>query len=457
MVTDAEAGLVDVVVVHKLDRFSRNLMTTLDTLQRLERAGIGFVSISEAMDFTTPIGKVILATLGAFAEYYSANLSAETRKGKTERKKQGLYNGVLAFGATKGEDGIPVPNPKAHPGLVLAYELAAAGRTDREVAQALNAAGYRTTGNRGANPFSKDTVRVILQNRFYLGELPDGQGGHLPGKHAPLLDPLLFERAQAARAANTHKPVRQGQHYRPWGLSGLATCSRCGSSMTIHGHASGRKRVGCSGRGQGNGCLTSSVFTDPVEDGFGDLLRKFTVPATERDELLTLWRRTRKSAGDGQAERNRIERRLERLKDLYIDGAIDRARFQQERSDLASQLTVLPISGATDDEVGERLAAFLSDVWFAWNVATSEERNRLARQLLSQAIVEGQTVIAVVPRPEMVPFFALVEAKSTNAAPDESRSGTDGVSTEATGIEPAISALTGLHVNHYTTPPQRSR
>jgi len=42
------------------------------------------------MDFTTPIGKVILTTRAAFAEYYSANLSAETRKGKAERKRQGI-------------------------------------------------------------------------------------------------------------------------------------------------------------------------------------------------------------------------------------------------------------------------------------------------------------------------------------------------------------------------------
>ena len=47
MVADAEAGHFDVVVVHKLDRFSRNLLTTLETLQRLEAVGVGFVSISE--------------------------------------------------------------------------------------------------------------------------------------------------------------------------------------------------------------------------------------------------------------------------------------------------------------------------------------------------------------------------------------------------------------------------
>src|SRR5215211_6624339 len=82
MLADAEAGLLDVVVVHKLDRFARNLRVTLETLERLERSGVGFVSISEQMDFTTPIGKVILSTLGAFAQYYSDKLTTETKKGK---------------------------------------------------------------------------------------------------------------------------------------------------------------------------------------------------------------------------------------------------------------------------------------------------------------------------------------------------------------------------------------
>src|ERR671913_1009582 len=101
MLADAETGMIDVVVVHKLDRFARNLRVTLETLERLERSGVGFVSISEQMDFTTPIGKVILATLAAFAQYYSDNLATEVRKGKGERKKQGLYNGLLPFGVKK--------------------------------------------------------------------------------------------------------------------------------------------------------------------------------------------------------------------------------------------------------------------------------------------------------------------------------------------------------------------
>src|SRR5262245_36785134 len=202
MLADAEAGLVDVVLVHKLDRFARNLRVTLETLERLERCRVAFASIAENMDFTSPIGKVILATLAAFAQYYSDNLSWEARKGKQERKEQGLYNGLLPFGLKKNADGQAVPDPETYPGLLLGFRLAAEGKSDREVADALNAAGYRTTGDRGRNSFTKDTVRMVLRNRFYLGQLPDGRGGWVTGKHDAVLDEDLYDAAQAARAGN---------------------------------------------------------------------------------------------------------------------------------------------------------------------------------------------------------------------------------------------------------------
>ncbi len=156
-IDDAIAGQYDVLVVHKIDRFSRRLKVTLEYFEKLLKAGVTFISINEQMDFTTPSGKVHLALLGAFAQYYSDNLSQETKKGWHERRAQGLYCGLLPFGAIKGEDGVPIPHPDTHPGLVMAFELAAKGKSDREIAIILNAAGYRTTGTHGSRPFAKDT------------------------------------------------------------------------------------------------------------------------------------------------------------------------------------------------------------------------------------------------------------------------------------------------------------
>jgi len=62
---------------------------------------VGFVSIVEQMDFSTPWGKFALSMLGGLAELYSDNLSQETKKGWHERREQGLYCGALPFGVVK--------------------------------------------------------------------------------------------------------------------------------------------------------------------------------------------------------------------------------------------------------------------------------------------------------------------------------------------------------------------
>jgi len=206
-IADALDNQYDILVVHKVDRFSRKLMVTLEYFNKLVKAGVGFVSITEQMDFSTPWGKFTLGMLGGMAELYSDNLSLETKKGWDERRAQGLYCGTLPFGVKKGDDGVPIPDiaertielekkeitARNYDGLRMAFELAAQGKTDREVTINLNALGYRTTGTHGPRPFSKDTVKNMLKNRFYIGYIRDGNGGWLKAKHGPLIKPELFE------------------------------------------------------------------------------------------------------------------------------------------------------------------------------------------------------------------------------------------------------------------------
>ncbi|MFC2068262.1 recombinase family protein [Chloroflexota bacterium] len=185
--------------MHKIDRFSRRLRVTLEYFEKLGKAGVGFVSIQNDMDYSTPTGKFMLVTQGGLAELYSDNLSEETKRGWAERRVQGLFCGLLPFGVAKGENDIPIPHPDTYQGLATAFELSAKGKSDKEVAQALNEAGYRTAGNRGPRPFSRDTVRGILTNRFYLGYLPNGDGGWVKGRHKSLIGNELREQAQETR------------------------------------------------------------------------------------------------------------------------------------------------------------------------------------------------------------------------------------------------------------------
>src|SRR5215207_9601843 len=440
LMADAEARRFDVVIVHKLDRFARNRRVAFDAFHRLGSVGVGFVSIAENMDYSTPAGQLMLTMLVGMAQFYSDNLSWETKKGKGERKARGLHNGLLPFGTTKGPNGLPVLDTTAWAcnvatrreivpadGLRLAFELAAGGKSDREIARALNDAGYRTSGNRGHNPFTKDTVRTMLINRFYVGDLPDGQGGWVPGKHGALIDPALFERAQRARAANTSRPRWVESKRQPWGLSGVAVCGGCRANVNALSHSTGRRRIRCAGRTQGNGCEEPSCYADVIENQIGELLAGFAVPEDERGRLLAAWRYFQSRDTGTAAERIRLNRRLARLKEFYLDGEMDRAEYQAERKTATEALAALPAESDPESDAGERLAAFLADVASAWQVATPTERNKLARQLFASVVVSNRTAVAVVPRPDLRPFFfALPRPEGVNPDGKECTGGSDG-------------------------------
>jgi len=124
----------------------RHKRQPLEYFEKPGKAGVGIVSIQNQIDYSTPSGKFMLVMQGGSAELYSDNLSEETKKGLRERKAQGLYCGPLPFGVLKGPDGVPMRNLDTYPGLLLAFELSGLGKSNREVARALNSAGYRTVG-----------------------------------------------------------------------------------------------------------------------------------------------------------------------------------------------------------------------------------------------------------------------------------------------------------------------
>jgi DNA invertase Pin-like site-specific DNA recombinase len=69
LLADARAGRFDAIVVQKLDRLGRSLHHLLDLLGELERIGVGFVSVDDAIDTSTPAGRLFMQIRGAFAEY----------------------------------------------------------------------------------------------------------------------------------------------------------------------------------------------------------------------------------------------------------------------------------------------------------------------------------------------------------------------------------------------------
>jgi len=416
MMGNAVAREFDVLVVHKLDRFSRNLRITLECFDRLLNAGVTFISINEQMDFTTPSGKVHLALLGAFAQYYSDNLSQETKKGWHERRAQGLYCGLLPFGAMKGEDGVPIPDVReiclnqgktcSYEGLELAFQAAASGKSDKEVAQVLNAAGYRTAGNQGNRPFSKDTVRGMLTNRFYLGYLPNGNDEWIEAKHEAFIDEGLWSQVQEARERNRRAPRNRPSKATITSLTGITYCWHCRGRIHVGTSHNGKRRMLCYNRSKGWDCPQKSALLEVYEHQIERYLETFHIPDDYQSRILETHKKLQTAYDDTENERTALKAELERLKKLFRWGDLSERQYLAEKDETIERIRTLT-PPETESKALEKLAGFLKNVSMAWARAKQEQRSRLARQLFDEIWVKDKRVIAVKPRLELKPFFQL--------------------------------------------------
>ena len=93
LLEDAAKGEFDVVVIHTLDRWARNQMVLLESLAILDKNQVKLVSITEPIDWSTPMGKYMGRTVGNNSEFYSDMLAVHVEKGITGRVEKGLHLG----------------------------------------------------------------------------------------------------------------------------------------------------------------------------------------------------------------------------------------------------------------------------------------------------------------------------------------------------------------------------
>ena len=93
LMADAKRRKIDVVLVWKLDRFGRSLRHLLNSLAEFDALGISFASYTNAIDTTTPAGKLMFSMLGAFAEFERDLIRERVRAGIAHRRAKGLRVG----------------------------------------------------------------------------------------------------------------------------------------------------------------------------------------------------------------------------------------------------------------------------------------------------------------------------------------------------------------------------
>ncbi len=237
----AAAGAYDLLLVYRVDRLSRNLGQLAALSEELQGAGVALRSVSEPFDTLTPASKMMLQLLGVFAEFERASIIDRIGAGMERKAQRGEWiGGTYPFGYRRpdgGGGGLSV-DPAAAPIVREIFRRYVEERVGaRVIASWLNAEHIPT---RYGGRWATQGVLAVLRNRIYLGEV-SFRRVWFAGRHAPIVEPAVFEQAQAVLAERAARPGLRRTNPTDYLLSGLPlVCDRCGHPM-----------VGASARGHG--------------------------------------------------------------------------------------------------------------------------------------------------------------------------------------------------------------
>ena len=440
LLEDAAKGQFDVVVVHTLDRWARNLKVLLESVSILNQHNVALVSITENLDWSTAEGRLVARTLGSFGEFFSDMLATHVKKGITERARQGLHLGGIPFGYAScwiEEHGLRQRrcDPEhpggghVHPQEGLAvqelFKRYAAGTTTlSQLAHWLNDAGFRTRntkklpdaeGNLSAEPrlFTVASVRGILHNPFYTGKVKH-HDQLLPGSHELLVSENLFQTVQLTLKKNSGRS--ETLHPRPereYLLKGLIRCAHCGYPLWAqtykNGHRYYREQYGSRGAGYCVG-RSGSMPCDIPDEQMGRIISAIALPASWQDRLLARLH-LEDEVKRVERERKEVEQRLKRLGQVYLDGLKPYEDYRREKRQLEERLQLLVVPGI---DAAQQAGQLLENLPALWDAADLGERHKILMTMLDGVYVdtvEDKAIVAIRPKPAFQALFQVATTK----------------------------------------------
>lgn len=288
MIKDSASDIFDVVIVHKLDRFSRDKYDSAQYKRKLKQNGVKLISVTERLD-ESPEAVILESVIEGMAEYYSKNLAREVMKGMKETAYQARHTGgIPPLGYDVNEDKKYVINEKEAESVRLIFEMYTSRYTLSQMVDELNSRGFRT---KAGAIFKSNSINSILTNEKYTGVYifnksakKDAYGrrnSHLQkdpseiirieGGIPQIVDKAIYEKAQEIlRSRKKSKAVNKAKE--SYLLSGIIRCGECGYAMYGNRRQAKSKplyvsyRCGCRKRTSSNVCNNKEIRKEYIEE-----------------------------------------------------------------------------------------------------------------------------------------------------------------------------------------------
>lgn len=218
LLADIKEGLVDVIVVYKIDRLSRSLADFMKLIEIFDEQQVTFVSVTQSFNTTNAMGRLTLNILLSFGQFERELAGERVRDKIAASRQRGIWMGGMPPLGYDVKERKLVPNPTEAPLVKRIFQRFISTGSIAVLARELRAEGVTTkcwvtakNKDRTGKSIDRGFLYKLFKNPVYIG-IAAYKGKHFPGEHEAIVEKSLWEEAQAllSRAA----PKQRGRQNR---------------------------------------------------------------------------------------------------------------------------------------------------------------------------------------------------------------------------------------------------
>lgn len=370
LLDDVRGGKIDLILITKLDRWFRSVRHYTATQEILDRHGVAWTAIWEPIyDTSSPQGRLIVNQMMSIAQFEAENTGQRIRQVQAYKVTQGeVISGTTPHGYSIVDKHL-VPNQHAESVLTAFKAFSRNG--------SINGTLVEISGLKGLPRLQKG-LKSMLSNPIYIGEYR-GNKSFCP----PIVPRDLWDDVQRQLPMNVKKSQRHCYIF-----SGLLVCDDCGCSMA--GNA--RKKLRTKARvleeslsyrcpkhytRKPSQCINSKTLSEPA-------LEKVLLAELEKTIEAVDIEVKPKKAKDNSAQIAAVERKIERLKELYLNDLITLDEYKRDKAGLSARLEQLRADAEKSPNMGNIRALKGVKIKDIYSTFTPQERRRFWRGIVKQ-------------------------------------------------------------------------
>lgn len=303
LLNDIKDGIINCIVVYKVDRLSRSLLDFAKLLEFFDQHNVTFVSITQHFNTQTSMGRLTLNILLSFAQFEREMISERTRDKMGAARMKGKWLGgkpPLGYDFDRETRKLKINGIEAK--LIRhIFELYIRGNYIRTICQLLNEKGYTTkkytakTGKTfGGFKFGNSNIQSLLNNVIYIGKAKYA-GQIYEGEHEPIISEEIFNKTQSTLAKNRVVRNADKNTKNSGMLNSILRCKTCDSPMfytyTIKRNKHKYNYYVCAHayRHRDKQCPARSVTAEIIEKAVIDCLKNAVTKDEELEKVLSVW------------------------------------------------------------------------------------------------------------------------------------------------------------------------